>query len=47
VVDDNSAILMGFEDNYFDSGGTNTYGPEWYVEYFSPDGTSQQMTCPF
>lgn len=47
VVSGKSALLMGFEDNYYDHAGTTKYGPEWYVEYWSPDGTSQQMLRPF
>ena len=34
------AIYMGFEDNYYDDGGDNTYGPEWYVGYLTPDGST-------
>jgi hypothetical protein len=38
------AILMGFEDNYHDGAG---FGTEWYVEHWSPDGTSMQMLRPY
>lgn len=41
------AIIMGFEDNYYDDGGDAHYGVEWYVEYYSPDGTSIQQRRPF
>ena len=47
VVNGKPAMIMGFEDNYFDSGGDNQFGMEWYVEYWSPDGTSVQMLRPF
>lgn len=48
-VNGKAAILMGFEDNYYAgaAGESNKYGTEWYVEYWSPDGTSQQMLRPF
>lgn len=41
------SLIMGFEDNYYDDGGDNKHGMEWYVEYFSPDGTTVQMLRPF
>lgn len=47
VVPGKPAMIMGFEDNYYDSAGSLKYGPEWYIEYWSPDGTSQQMLRPF
>lgn len=47
VVENAPAIIMGFESNYFDDGGDNFRGVEWYVEYYSPDGTTQQMLRPF
>lgn len=43
VVNNKPAIVMGFEDNYYDDGGDAHWGVEWYVEYWSPDGTSQQQ----
>lgn len=33
-------VYMGFEDNYFDAGGDETYGVEWYVGYTTPDMTT-------
>lgn len=33
-------VYMGFEDNYYDAGGDETYGVEWYVGYLTPDGTT-------
>lgn len=33
-------MYMGFEDNYYDDGGDATYGPEWYVGYITPDGST-------
>jgi hypothetical protein len=47
VTPGKAGMMMGFEDNYFDYQGSHKYGPEWYVEYWSPDGTSQQMLRPF
>jgi len=41
------SVIMGFEDNYYDNGGDNVFGPEWYIEYYSPDGTSIQQRRPF
>lgn len=38
------ALVMGFEDNYFDGAFR---GMEWYVEYFSPDNTTQRFARPF
>jgi hypothetical protein len=35
-----NSVYMGFEDNYFDAGGDETYGVEWYVGYSTPDGTT-------
>ena len=46
VVDDKPAIIMGFEDNYYDA-GVERHTVEWYVEYWSPDGTGVQMFRPF
>jgi hypothetical protein len=40
-------LMMGFEDNYFDVSGDLTYAKEWYVEGWSPDGTTVQMSRPF
>lgn len=34
------SVYMGFEDNYFDAGGDESYGVEWYVGYSTPDGTT-------
>lgn len=47
TVDNKPTILMGFEDNYYDSAGDLAYGTEWYVEGWSPDGTTVQMSRPF
>ncbi|HSX47728.1 MAG TPA: hypothetical protein VLF63_03060, partial [Patescibacteria group bacterium] len=47
AVSGKPSLIMGMEDNYYDSGGTNLFGMEWYVEYFSPDGTSVQGLRPF
>lgn len=33
-------LYMGFEDNYYDSDGDESYGAEWYVGYTTPDGTT-------
>ena len=41
------ALIMGMEDNYYDPAGDLARGMEWYVEYWSPDGTSVQMLRPF
>ena len=41
------AIIMGFEDNYFDWEGDLDYGTEWYVEGSSPNGTTVQMSRPY
>lgn len=41
------SLIMGMEDYYFGEADANDYGMEWYVEYFSPDGTSIQMLRPF
>jgi hypothetical protein len=38
VVAGKNAWIMGFEDNYYDYQSTLKYGPEWYIEYWSPDG---------
>ena len=46
-VSNQPAIMMGFEDNYYDIGGDEHYGVEWYVEYWSRDGSSQQALRPF
>jgi hypothetical protein len=38
------SVLMGFEDGYHDG----TYvGKEWYIEGWSPDGTTVQMSRPY
>ncbi len=34
------SLYMGFEDGYYDNGGDNAYGVEWYVGYCTPDGTT-------
>ena len=47
VTANQPAIMMGFEDNYYDTGGDSFRGVEWYVQYFSPDGTSVQRLRPF
>lgn len=47
VTSGKPALLMGMEDNYFDVSGDATYGMEWYVEYWSPDGTSITLFRPF
>lgn len=41
------SLIMGMEDNYYDDGGDAEYGMEWYIEYYSPDGTSVQLLRPF
>jgi hypothetical protein len=33
-------IYMGFEQNYFDAGGDEGFGVEWYVGYLTPDGST-------
>lgn len=40
------AWYMGFEDNWHDP-VSNTNGPEWYVAYWSGDGTSTKLFRPF
>ena len=47
VTANKAAWMMGMEDNYFANGGDEKYGPEWYVQYYSPDGSSQVMFRPF
>jgi len=47
VVAGKAAMIMGFEDNYYDYQGSLLYGPEWYVEYWSADGATWQMFRPF
>lgn len=47
VIANQPAIVMGFEDNYFDNGGDNFRGVEWYVEYWSPDGATVTGLRPF
>ena len=47
VTANKPAWMMGMEDNYFANGGDEKYGPEWYVQYYSPDGSSQVMFRPF
>lgn len=47
VTTGKAAWMMGIEDNYYANGGDEKYGPEWYVQYFSPDGTSQEYFRPF
>jgi hypothetical protein len=41
------SLIMGMEDNYYDDGGDAHFGMEWYVEYYSPNGTSIQQRRPF
>lgn len=38
--------MVGFESNYW-APETSKFGPEFYVEYWSPDHTTQQMRRPF
>jgi hypothetical protein len=40
TVTGKAALVMGFEDNYFDAAGDGTYGSEWHVDYVTPDGTT-------
>ena len=36
------SLILGFENDYYDNG----HGSEWYVEYWSPDGTSVTLYRP-
>lgn len=47
VTANKAAWMMGLEDNYYATGDDEKYGPEWYVQYYSPDGSSQTMFRPF
>ncbi len=47
VESNKPALIMGFEDNYYDESGDGFRGVEWYVEYYSPDGTTQEYLRPF
>ncbi len=38
--------LEGMEQMYYDP-GNGTYGPEWYIEAWSPDGVTTQMQRPY
>jgi hypothetical protein len=46
-TDDKPALLMGFESGFFDVLGDGRMGSEWYIEYWSPDGTSVTLFRPF
>lgn len=35
-----AGVYMGFEDHYYDAGGDETFGVEWYTGYTSPDATA-------
>lgn len=39
-------LMMGFEDNFYDT-SVSAFTMEWYVEYFSPDHTSEILFRPF
>lgn len=45
-VNGKPAIAMGFESNFFDLGGDDNHGPEWYIEQAAPDG-SHALFRPF
>lgn len=41
------SMMIGFEDNYYDLTGDKSFGTEWYVQSWSPDGVTVQMSRPF
>ena len=41
------SIMIGLEDNYFDNVGDLQFGTEFYVQGYSPNGTTVQMSRPF
>jgi hypothetical protein len=41
------SIMVGLEDNYYDNDYDNDFGTEFYVQGFSPNGTSVRMSRPF
>jgi len=47
AVNGKQSIFMGFEDNYLDAVGDKEYAKEWYIEGWSPDGTTVQMSRPY
>lgn len=45
VTANKPAWYMGLEDNWYDT-ADSTIGPEWYISYWSGDGTSVQLFRP-
>lgn len=41
------SIMIGLEDNYFDHIGDLQFGTEFYVQGFSPNGTTIQLSRPY
>jgi hypothetical protein len=41
------SIMIGLEDNYFDNDYDKSFGTEFYVQGFSPDGKTVSMSRPF
>ena len=39
IIAGKQAWILGMEDNYYDSVGDLTYGPELYIEHHRPDGS--------
>lgn len=47
LVEGQMAWMMGIERDYYDAGGDERHGAEWYIQGFSPNGTTVQFRRPF